>query len=81
MEEKLVVNAGYVLLMRYNPEENKLYLDSKEPSFDKLEELWKNETRFNALKIKDGKLAEELLSNQKIEIENRYNYYKELSSK
>ena len=81
MEEKLVVNAGYVLLMRYNPEENKLYLDSKEPSFDKLEELWKNETRFNALKIKDSKLAEELLSNQKIEIENRYNYYKELSSK
>jgi len=80
-EEKLVVEAGYTLLMRYNPEESKLYLDSKEPKYDKLEELWNNETRFNALKIKDEKLAAELLNNQKTEIMNRYNYYKEITSK
>ena len=80
-EEKLVVEAGYTLLMRYNPDENKLYLDSKEPNYDKLDELWNNETRFNALKIKNSKLAEELLSMQKEELKSRYNYYKELISK
>ena len=81
MEEKLVVEAGYTLLMRYNPDEEKLYLDSKEPKYDKLEELWNNETRFNALKIKDEKLAKELLESQKDEIIKRYNYYKEITSK
>ena len=80
-EEKLVVETGYTLLMRYNPDENKLFLDSKEPNYDKLDELWNNETRFNALKIKDPKLAEELLSMQKEELKLRYNYYKELISK
>ena len=80
-EEKLVVETGYTLLMRYNPDENKLYLDSKEPKYDKLDELWNNETRFNALKIKDEKLANELLSKQKEELKNRYEYYKEISSK
>ena len=80
-EEKLVVETGYTLLMRYNPDENKLYLDSKEPNYDKLDELWNNETRFNALKIKNSKLAEELLSMQKEELKSRYNYYKELISK
>lgn len=80
-EEKLVVESGYTLLMRYNPNEDKLYLDSKEPKYEKLEEFWNNETRFNALKIKDNKLAEELLNEQKESIIKRYNYYKEISSK
>ena len=80
-EEKLVVESGYTLLMRYKPDEDKLYLDSKEPKYEKLEEFWNNETRFNALKIKDEKLAEELLNNQKEAIIKRYNYYKEISSK
>lgn len=80
-EEKLVVEAGYTLLMRYNPDEKKLYLDSKEPKYDKLDELWNNETRFNALKIKDEKLAEELLNLQKESLKERYEYYKEISTK
>ena len=80
-EEKLVVESGYTLLMRYNPKDDKLYLDSKEPKYEKLDELWSNETRFNALKIKDEKLATKLLQEQKKNLEKRYNYYKELSSK
>ena len=80
-EEKLVVESGYTLLMRYKPDEDKLYLDSKEPKYEKLEEFWNNETRFYALKIKDEKLATELLNNQKEAIIKRYNYYKEISSK
>ena len=80
-EEKLVVDAGYTLLMRYDPSIDKLYLDSKEPNYDKLEDLWQNETRFNALKIKDENLAQELLESQKEALIKRYNYYKEISSK
>ncbi|MBO4600950.1 MAG: pyruvate:ferredoxin (flavodoxin) oxidoreductase [Bacilli bacterium] len=80
-EEKLVVESGYTLLMRYNPGEDKLYLDSKEPNYEKLDDIWKNETRFNALKIKDEKLAKELLEEQKEFLVKRYNYYKEISSK
>ena len=80
-EEKLVVEAGYTLLMRYNPCEDKLYLDSKTPNYDKLEDIWQNETRFNALKIKDEKLAQKLLDDQKEFLIKRYNFYKEISSK
>ncbi len=32
-EEKLLVDSGYNILMRYNPVEGKLYVDSKEPDF------------------------------------------------
>ena len=80
-EQKLVVESGYTLLMRYNPEEDKLYLDSKEPKYEKLDELWDNETRFKALKIKDSNLAEELLLMQKNALKQRYEFYKEITSK
>ena len=33
MQEKITVESGYNLLMRYNPNEKKLYMDSKEPDF------------------------------------------------
>ena len=75
-EEKLAVEVGYELLMRYNPEEDKLYLDSKEPDFSKYEEFLNNEVRFKALKIKNKDLADELLNMQKENAIKRYNYYK-----
>ena len=37
-EEKLAVDSGYTTLMRYNPEEDKVYVDSREPDFNKYEE-------------------------------------------
>ncbi len=77
-ESKLAVEVGYELLMHYNPEEEKLYLDSKEPAFDRYQEFLDNEVRFNALKIKDEKLASELLTCQKENAIKRYNYYKKL---
>ena len=80
-EEKLVVEAGYVNLMRYNPNEDKLYLDSREPDFDKYEELLKNEVRYNSLYSKNKELARKLLELNKEEAKKRYNYYKELSNK
>ena len=80
-EGKLAVDVGYQLLMRYNPEEEKLYLDSKEPNFDKYEDFLNNEVRYNALKIKNKEFAETLLNNQKENAIKRYNYYKKESSK
>ena len=77
-ESKLAVEVGYELLMHYNPEEEKLYLDSKEPDFNRYQEFLDNEVRFKALKIKDEKLALELLTSQKENAIKRYNYYKKL---
>ncbi len=78
-EEKLAVDVGYQLLMHYNPEEEKLYMDSKEPEFNRYEEFLDNEVRFNAIKIKDKELADVLLTNQKENAIKRYNYYKKIS--
>ena len=77
-EEKLAVDVGYELLMRYNPTEDKLYLDSKEPDFKRYHEFLDNEVRYKALKIKNKDLADKLLNLQKENAIKRYNYYKKL---
>ncbi len=78
-EERIASEVGYTLLMRYKPEEDKLYLDNKEPNFDNYEQFLNNEVRYNALKIKDELLAKELLVKQIENAKKRYNYYKKLS--
>ena len=80
-EQKLVVESGYVNLLRYNPKEDKVYLDSREPNFEKLEELFQNEVRYNSLYKKNQERAKELLELNKEDAKKRYNYYKELSKK
>jgi len=75
---KLAIDVGYQILMHYKPEEEKLYIDSKEPDFDRYNEFLDNEVRFKALKIKDKDLAERLLSLQKENAIKRYNYYKKI---
>lgn len=77
-EEKLAVDCGYTLLMRYDGE---YHLDSPEPDFNKYEEFLNNEVRYKALKIKDSTYAEEILQKQKDNAIKRYNYYKDLSQK
>lgn len=76
-EQALAVEVGYQLLMRYNPKEEKLYLDSKEPNFNDYEKFLDNETRYHALKIKDEKLAKVLLEQNKQNAIKRYQEYKE----
>ena len=78
-EEKLAVECGYQLLMRYS--NNVLYLDSPEPNFDKYEDFLTNEVRFNALKIKSPQSADILLENQKQNAIARYEYYKQIQKK
>ncbi len=75
-EQKLAVDCGYTLLMRYK--DNKLYIDSKEPDFMKYDDFLNNEVRYNSLKIKDEKLAATVLKTNKENAITRYNYYDKL---
>ena len=77
--QRLAVQSGYNLLMRYNNEE--LKIDSPEPNFDKYMDFLDTERRFSSLKIKDDKIANELLLLNKENAIKRYNYYKNLANK
>ena len=79
-EQKLLVEAGYTLLMRYNPLTKKLVVDSKEPNFDIYKDILKNEVRYNSLYLKNKEYAEELLSKQVEFAKERYNMYKKQES-
>jgi len=81
LEEKLVVDCGYLTLMRYQPEESKLYVDSREPDFEKFEDLLKNEVRYNSLTKKNPEMAKEMLELNKQEAKRRHDYYVELANK
>ncbi len=79
--QKLAVQVGYSLLMRYKPEEDKLILDSQKPNFEKYEEFLNNEVRYNSLKLKDPEIAKKLFELNKQAAEKRYEYYLDLSLK
>ena len=81
IEQRLAVDVGYSLLMRYLPNEQKLYLDSKEPDFTRYEEFLNREVRYRALRIKNEILAQTLLAENKEQAIKRYQYYRELSTK
>ena len=78
-EEKLAVECGYTMLMRYH--NDVLYIDSAEPNFDKYESFLDNEVRFKSLRIKDPQYANIILNSQKENAVKRYNYYKKLENK
>lgn len=78
-EEALAVDSGYVILMRY--QNQKLMIDSKEPNFEKYDEFLSNEVRYNSLKIKNHETANYLLTLNKENAIQRYNYYKNLITK
>ena len=79
--QKLSVEVGYNILMRYKPEEQKLFIDSKEPDFTKYNEFLNGEVRYNALVIKDSKLANELAKEDAASSKERYEYYKKIAGK
>ncbi len=78
LEEKLSVECGYNILMRYD---NGLKIDSAKPNFDKYEEFLDNEVRFNALKLKNPELAKEILTEQKENAIKRYEEYQKMLNK
>lgn len=75
----LATKCGYFLTFRYNPNDGKFTLDSKDPEFDKYEEYLMTENRFANLKRVNKDNADVILNNQKEWAIKRYNYYKKLS--
>ena len=80
-QEKEAVTCGYINLMRYVPEDNKLYLDSKEPDFTKYHDFLMHEVRYSSLVIKNKEMAEELLNSQIEYAKKRHKFYLEESKK
>jgi len=78
-EQKMSVDVGYTLLMRYNPVEEKLYLDSKTPNFDDYHKFLEREVRYKSLMIKNKEEALNLLERNKKDAIKRYEYYERLS--
>lgn len=78
-EEKEATISGYFPIFHYNPETEKFTLDSK-ADFDKYSDFIVGEDRYRSLKniTKDYK---ELLKENKINAEKRYEYYQNLETK
>lgn len=80
-EEKLAVESGYWPLFRYSPEDDKLYLDYKNPDFNKYEEFLSNENRYSMTKLVNEQRAKELFDINKENARKRFEFYKALSEK
>ena len=80
-EQKLLVRVGYNLLMRYNPEENKLIVDSSEPEFSEYDSIFRSELRYKNLEVKNEEEYERLYEENMYQAKTRYNYYKDLETK
>ena len=61
-QQKLSVECGYNILMRYK--DNEIFIDSREPNFDKYNEFLSNELRYKSLYTKNPSLAQKLLNEQ-----------------
>ena len=75
----LASECGYFLTFRYNPKNEKLIMDNKEPNFDKYDDFLMTENRFANLKRVNKDNADNILNEQKEWAIKRYNYYKRLS--
>lgn len=75
----LASKCGYFITFRYNPDINKLTLDTTNPDFTKYEDYLMTENRFANLKRVNKEHAKEILEKQKNWAINRYNYYKKIS--
>ena len=78
-DAKLATTCGYFLTFRYNPDDNKFILDSKEIDASKYDEFLSNENRYANLKKVNPDKAQELLDMQKEWAKNRFEYYSKLN--
>ena len=76
----LATKCGYFPTFRYNPDEQKFTLDSKNSEFDKYEEFLMTENRYASLKTMNEDLCNTILNEQKNWAIKRYNYYNKLQS-
>lgn len=80
-EQKLLVDIGYNLLMRYDPNEDKLVVDSKEPDFTSYDAVFRRELRYKNLEVKNEDEYEKLYEENINASKSRYNYFKDLEGK
>lgn len=79
-EQKILVNVGYNILMRYSPVEDKLTIDSKEPDFSDYETVFRRELRYKNLEVKNQEEFERLYEENMNYSKQRYYYFKDLES-
>ncbi len=79
-EQKMLVDVGYNILMRYNPEEDKLTIDSKEPDFTSYDSVFRRELRYKNLEVKNEEEFQELYEANMNNAKDRYNYFKDLET-
>ena len=80
-EQKLLVDVGYNILMRYNPENDELTVDSKEPDFTSFDSVFRRELRYKNLEVRNEEDYEALYEENMNTAKERYNYYKNLENK
>ena len=78
--EKLAVTSGFFPLIRYNPINQKLTLDSKNVDFSTYNDFMESQTRFTILKEKNPKQYNKLIELSKQEAIFRYQKYETLSN-
>ena len=67
--------------MRYKPEDNRLYIDSKTPEFEKYHEFLEREVRYRSLSIKNKEMAATLLEENRQAAIKRYEFYESFVKK
>ncbi len=80
-EQKILVDVGYNMLMRYNPEEDKLTIDSKEPDFGNYDVVFERELRYRNLENINEEEYEELYQVNMTTSRDRYAYFKNIEDK
>lgn len=77
----LATKCGYYPIFRYNPENKKFILDSKNPDFDLYEDFLNRQNRYKILKKVNPIEAEDLLEGNKMAAIDKFNYYQSLEKK
>ncbi len=80
-EQKTLVEVGYNLLMRYDPEEDMLTVDSNEPDFTNYDQVFRHELRYKNLEVKNQEEYERLYDENMNYSKERYYYFKDLEQK
>jgi len=80
-EQKLLVESGYNILMRYNPVTDKLTVDSKEPNYNLYETVFAKEMRYKNLERINPSEYERLYKINMNSAKKRYDYYINISKK
>ena len=77
---RLAGECGYALTFRYNPDNNKFIMDSKNIDFSRYHDFLMTENRYANLSRVNKENADKILENQKEWAMKRYEYYKNMDN-